>query len=781
MDFIKRVPVEILFVVLVMFCPQFAYAEGEPETTKELQEIIVAAPKVRLVDSQITGPNPELTYKSTISEEEIRAINAVTMVDTLKYMPDTFIRQRFIGDANAPVGMGGTGYFQVGDNMVFADGFPLHFLLRTTFNGSPRWNLISSSEVTSTDITYGPFSAMYPGNAMGGVVDIHTRMPEKLQGSIESLGFLQKFKAFGADGVYGGFKTHGEYGDKVGKLSVFAFYDHVSADSQPMGNYFRATGAATGSNTTGPLRSATTQTPVTGVFRTPTLNGSDSVMYGDTGTTAVTDHLFKIKAQYEFSSDLVGRVMATFLDHYEDTSNANPYMRDANGQRVYGGNFQYNGVAFTAVNSNFASTHFDRQGVNAGLGLKGNLSDGWKFDSVFSFYTEPRDLNSTSNVNPGDPTYNKSGTVTDIHNIGWQTFDLTLGNQSFLKNENLNFFTGYHFDHYSIGISQWNSNNWLLETKDSFRASNGGQTQTSSIFAQGGWKFLPDWMASLGGRQEWWNTYNGFNNTATVTNNMPDRDYSKFSPKFALEYGPAPWYFQVSLAQAWRFPMPGEMYETITPTNNATITTASNMRPENGFAKGFLVRRTIDRGEVSVNFFEKDIRDLIYSQVLFNSLGAQATTFMNIDRARSRGIEVSIKQRDFLVSKLDANVNVTYVDSKILENDNNTAFVGKSLQLLPSWRLNSLNTYHVTEQWDVSGGARYSTQPFFSFQNNDYISTFGSADGYILGDIKTVYRWTWEKYLLQASAGIDNINNYTYFYNHPFPQRTYVMGLKASF
>lgn len=781
MGFVKRVPVDILFVVLVMLGSQIAYAESEPEKIKELQEIIVAAPKVRLVDSQITGPNPELANKATISKIEIESINAVTMVDTLKYMPDTYIRQRFIGDANAPIGIGGTGYFQTSDNMVFVDGFPLHFPLRTTFNGSPRWNLVSPWEVVSTDIIYGPFSALYSGNAMGGVVDIHTRMPEKLEGNIDTTGFLQHFKLYGQDGNYGGFRTHADYGNKFDKFSIFAFYDHLDSNSQPMNNYFRATGAATSATTSAPLSSATTQTAVTGVFREPTHTGSESIMYGDTGSSKVINDLFKVKAQYEFSSDLVGRAMFTFLDHDESISSPKSYLRDASGNQRWSGTFQYEGRSFTAVGSNFAESNLKRQGIDGGVGLKGNLPAGWKFDSVFSLYTEPSDLAKASSVNPKDPTYTGTGTVTDIHNIGWQTFDFLFGNQAFLNNDNLNFFAGYHFDHYFIGTNQYNSNNWRAGTMDSFRASNGGETQASAILAQGAWKFLPQWTASVGGRQEWWKTYGGYNNTATVTNNLPDRDYSQFSPKFALEYGPSPWNFQVSLAQAYRFPIPGELYESISPTNNSTIVASANLRPENGFAKAFLIRRDIDKGQVSLNFYEKDIYDNIYSQTLVNPLGGTTTQFMNIDHTRARGVELFINQKGGILPKLDQSVNVSYTHTKILANQVDQSLAGNSLTLLPSWRLNMLGTYHITEQWDGSTGLRYSSRPFFNLQNNDYIDTFGAATGYTVLDLKTTYRWKYDGHNLQASAGIDNVNDYQYYFFHPFPQRTYVLQLRATF
>ena len=41
--------------------------------------------------------------------------------------------------------------------------------------------------------------------------------------------------------------------------------------------------------------------------------------------------------------------------------------------------------------------------------------------------------------------------------------------EKFLGNDDLSFFAGYHFDHYSLEIDQYNSLNWVEATRDSLR------------------------------------------------------------------------------------------------------------------------------------------------------------------------------------------------------------------------------------------------------------------------------------------------------------------------
>ena len=45
----------------------------------------------------------------------------------------------------------------------------------------PRWGLVTPEEIERVDVMYGPFSAAYPGNSVGAVVDYVTRMPTNFE------------------------------------------------------------------------------------------------------------------------------------------------------------------------------------------------------------------------------------------------------------------------------------------------------------------------------------------------------------------------------------------------------------------------------------------------------------------------------------------------------------------------------------------------------------------------------------------------------------------------
>ena len=64
---------------------------------------------------------------------------------------------------------------------MYADGILLSNLLGNGASFTPRWGLVTPEEIERVDVLYGPFSAAYPGNSVGAVVDYVTRMPDALE------------------------------------------------------------------------------------------------------------------------------------------------------------------------------------------------------------------------------------------------------------------------------------------------------------------------------------------------------------------------------------------------------------------------------------------------------------------------------------------------------------------------------------------------------------------------------------------------------------------------
>ena len=117
----------ILLFVLFLFSIKPAVAK---EKNIKLKEVVVVAPKAE-IKSTITKRVPTLTSKSKVTAKEIETFNAVNIEDTVRYLPNLFVRKRFIGDPNGVFSIRGNSNFQTARHMVFVDGFPLHNLLQS--------------------------------------------------------------------------------------------------------------------------------------------------------------------------------------------------------------------------------------------------------------------------------------------------------------------------------------------------------------------------------------------------------------------------------------------------------------------------------------------------------------------------------------------------------------------------------------------------------------------------------------------------------------------------
>src|SRR5690606_1711648 len=225
---------------------------------------------------------------SLLTQEDMVSINIATTEDLVKYEPGIVIRKRYIGDANGILGLRGSNMFATSRSMVFADGVPLHYFLQSRWNGAPRWTMVSASEIAQVEILYGPFSAEYSGNAMGGVVLIETAIPQQREVHVDLDYFSQDFDAYGFNDTLTGHKAFISYGDKFDDLSFYISYNRLENDSQPQSFYFdnRAPGSSA--------------VPVNGAMVDQDVFGNTAFYFGDTGVEQATTDNFKLKLGYDF-------------------------------------------------------------------------------------------------------------------------------------------------------------------------------------------------------------------------------------------------------------------------------------------------------------------------------------------------------------------------------------------------------------------------------------------------------------------------------------------------
>ena len=689
-------------LVLGISLALYAHGAVSAESVSTMDELVVEGDTQPALTTHYASPSTRIT------DVEVEGINATTVEDFIKYEPSLVVRRRYIGDSNGTLGIRGSNMFQTTRSMVYADGLPLHYLLQTRYSGAPRWSLVSPDETQAVEVVYGPFSAEYSGNAMGGVVNIETRLPTEREFHAEAAIFAQDYQHLGTDDTFVGHREFLSYGDKFEDLSVYVFHNHLASKSQPQS--FRY------SSITTPVGG---ETAVTGGITGLTSTGGTVMNYADSGGEEVTTDLTKIKLGYEFQ-DWLALVTVAFEDRDKESRPSN-YLLDAGGNPFWSGSAVMNGNAFTVSSSRFAISDNNRQTALLGVGLEGPMgSSGWDMTADFSFFDVMEDKTLSSSRNPLDPAYTAAGRVSEYEDTGWVTLDLKARTQEFMGRNDMSFVTGYHFDRYSLQIHDYNSNDYAAGEKTSRRTSTGGKTSTQALFAQWGWDFAPDWDLALGGRYEQWKMKDGFYyRYGGDIEDYADRTEDGFSPKLSLGLTPSgPWKYRYSVAKAYRFPIVEELYKNEEATNSTSIADA-DLKPEIGIHHNLMAERAIANGFMRFNLFHETIDDVIFNQRITLPDSSTVSSFLPIEEVTTTGFEFVLQQSQLFDSKLDARFNVSYTDSEITKHSTNTSVVGNDAPRMPHWRANMLLTYNFSHLWDASAGLRYASDSYGSLDNSD--------------------------------------------------------------
>ena len=728
------------------------------ETASQLDELVVEGESTQAPTTHYTSPTTRIT------DIEAESISVTTVEDFVKYEPSMVVRKRYVGDSNGVVGMRGTNMFQTARTMIYADGLPLHYLLETQWNGSPRWSLVSSDETQAVEVVYGPFSAEYSGNAMGGVINIETKLPQKREFHAEGSIFGQEFEHMGHDYDTSGHREFFSYGDKLGDLSLYLFHNHLENESQPMkflSNKIKGAGAGT---------------VVTGGNKDVNRTSTDAIYYGDSGEEEVTTDLTKLKLGYEFGDWLAKLTIA--YEHREKETSPKTWLTDAAGTPIWStitGNGILNGDRFSiggwGGSNPFGESKQNRETLLVGGGVEGPMKGtNWSLSADFSYFEVLEDETRSGALNPADPTYTSNGSVKEFGDTGWITLDLKAKTDRFLNRDDMNFVAGYHYNHYSLEIHSYDSSNYKSGEKTTRTTSTGGDTIMHAAFAQWGWNFTPEWDVALGARYEHWEMEDGFYyRWGGDMEDYKDRDEDGFSPKFSLGFTPeGAWKYRYSLAKAYRFPIVEELYKNEERIDGTSIADSS-LEPEVGIHHNLMIERAIPDGFVRVNLFHETVDDVIFNQTDV-TVFPTVSTFLPVDEVETSGVEFILQQTSMFDSNIDIRFNVAYTESEIEKNDRNPSTEGNDFPRMPDWRSNLLLTYHVNSMWDLSTGVRYAADSYGQLDNSDNKdNVYGAQDSYTFVDLKVNFRPTQDS---RIGFGIDNVTNEEAFVAHPWPQRS---------
>ncbi|MEJ8835173.1 TonB-dependent receptor [Ramlibacter sp. AN1133] len=761
-------------LALAMAFPILAGAQEAP--SKSLGVVTITGGQPTSLPTQIPT-----TMEGVTREQIEQTINATDSEDALKYLPSLLVRKRYIGDYNhAILSSRASGTGNSARSAVYADGILLSNYLGNGVGGlsfPPRWGLVTPEEIERVDVMYGPFSAAYPGNSVGAVVEYTTRMPTRFEAHGKAGFQLQPFQLYNTDETFRSWEASASAGNRAGDWAWWFNVNHTDSESQPLTFATRLVSQGT---------PGAAGTPVTGaVLDRNNANQPWYVLGTQTQYHTKQDHL-KAKVAY----DLTGTIRAAYtLGVWQNKSSGDSqtYLRNGAGQPVASGVVNIDGRSFPALTGgDFPLTQESLTHFMHGLSVKSNTQGTFDWEIAASLYDYEKDTkrqNGAANVSPGART-GGAGTIADGSGTGWNTLGVKGTWRPFgLKGAHI-VDAGLQQDSYRLDYVTNSTTNWIDAPAGSLVSDVGGRARLRSAWAQDAWAFAPAWKTVLGGRFEHWQAFEGRTRIpgAGVNTDWPGRSENHFSPKAALSWQ---WdretVLKASAGRAIRFPTVQELYGA-TSTANARFINDPNLRPERSWTMELSGERPFGDVLARLTFFAERTQDALFSQTIFDPAANQnVTRVQNVGRIGTKGLELVASGSDLFTPGLDLQGSVTYAHSVIQQNAGFVATpgdtIGKRQPNIPRWRATALAAYHWNPQLTTSIGARYSGTQFRTLNNADVNgSTYQGVSKFFVVDLRAQYQVT---KTTSVAFGIDNVNNDKYWNFHPYPQRTYTAEVKV--
>jgi len=732
----KKVLGVFVFFVILLMTISAAYAE-EKEKEIRLEEIVVTATRTEKEAASAPGSVTVVTKKD-MEKKNIKAVD-----EALNAIPGVFNwREKGIMDTLAHISL--RGIPKENRTLILLDGMPLN----DAYTGGVMWQGLATEDVERIEVVKGPFSSLYGGCAMGGVVNVITRMPEKREFTLKT-GYGSSWdRSEGLDDLR---KFYVSYGDRIeDKLSVLLSYGYKSTNGYPSDFNVQATQPPAG---------------ITGWSYTTDNQGGRRYLIGDKGDNRWWDDGITVKGEYDISQ--ATKVNFSFMrTRYEyNYDEPHTFLRDTAGNEVW----SYGTVKESSFLSGNGSKEKNTYLVTYETEIspvKAKLSLGL-VDQEAYWYTSPGST-ATRFGGPGKV----AETPAESYHAELQ-FTVPV-----FKRHLLNF--GGSFRYGWADTNERNLTNWKDEdSKTDLTYQAKGKEKTYALFVQDEIMILENLTAYLGFRQDWWETYDGYSNQIGMSGypkNYDSRDKSSFSPKAAIVYKPfEKTALRTSVGKAFRPPTIYELYRTWTSSSTGkTYAGSPDLKPEKTLSWDVGLEQGLWRGaKVKATYFENYLDDLIY---LVSTPTPNLYEYKNVAKAESRGVELEGEQR--FEKWLRFFANFTYNRAKVEENPAKPETEGKRLTYVPE-RMFNFGVDLEKGPFSINLTGRYVDKIYGDDENKDRVSNvYGSYDSYFVVDTKVSYKVT---KFATLSLSVDNVFDEDYFYYYKAPGRSWFCELTMRF
>jgi len=675
--------------------------------TQQMEEVVVTATKTEKTLADVPAS------VSVITQEDLAKQNIRTVDEALRVIPGIYAkRTKGLMDSTPSVNLRGFRGDQY--TLTLIDGLPIN----DAYTGGIEWGTLPITNIDRIEVVRGPASALYGGNAMGGVINIITKTPEKLE--------------LKADGGYGSNNTY-RYrlsgGDLLwDRLSLQFGYEEEATDGYVTTPVYKTVPAGT---------KYSRGYPMDDPYGNPT-----RWVIGDTGDNGGFHRAYNLKGGYKLSE--TGSVTFSMLSGRHEYDYGPPH--------TYMGTFgpKTTGVAFDP-NSFISYT---------GIGRNDTDIYGLTFKELFGPVTlhahggyVTSDDRYTLETGSGLANYHDSpGSLKISNNDTW--FGEIRGDVPVTKSHLLTLGFSYRRD--SSDTDDFNVPFYrsYAHRGDSIFYS-GGMESNWGIFLQDEWSVLDPLTLYLGLRYDYWNLWDGASGVPGNLTDYESKTDSELSPKFAAVWKALPdTTVRGSVGHAFRPPTIYDLYRT---WQSGSIIYQSNpdLKPETvwGYELGveqFLFNR---KTRLSATGFWNDIEDLIGYRTHEN-----LRLKINVGEVRTYGLELEAEQR--ITDWLSLWGNYTFTHARVRENSTDIESEGKKLTGIPEHMFN-LGADAKYKWLKLSVIGRYFSKIYGASDNSDIAEgVYGSYEPAFFLDAKlTVTPVKW----MDLFVSVENILDKHYY------------------
>ena len=674
----------------------------------------------------------------------------------IRYAPNLIVRKRYIGDANATLSFRNMHTTQTPRALVTVDGFLISDFLGADFDTAPKWAVLSPTDIARAEIIYGPTSAHYSGNALGGVLRLETTPIRETSIQASAQTFYQHFRYYDTDEDLFGFALNGQADLAIGSRGGISLaYRHFENEGQPQ-----------------QWRTVLPGTPNAGqAIVDDALGFPLRIAAQDSVVDSVEDQI-RLRANYDIGAGWEARGLAALLLDDEMTDHPKSFLRDANGAP------SFIGISGVTRGSTYSAEFL------TGIGLSGAAA-GWAVDITASRFELLKDrVRQSDAVNIDTGVIPSSGIVTD-DDAHWTSLEASAERRLDAHRITL----GTSFMGYSGASRTGTVTNWRGDVPGTVRNASGGKTQLAGLFAEDAITLAPMVEATLGLRYERWRAQSGFLQKGGTSVTYPARSEDAFSPKAALTVRPdAATEITASAAWATRFPTIGELYQAglISYGPNVGIIDLGgfdpNLMPEHGFDLQLTAARRFGNVKFTLSGFRQAVDDTLFGQTVLvpsaadPNIPVSQSLITNIGQVETWGIDAILAAENILVPGLAFDGNVSWIDATITDNPLNPALEGNRFPRVPEWRANASLRYRVSPMLDLAANFRHQSTPERNLENsaNSRCDTYYCVSPFSFVDLKSSLHFA----RFDLDLGVDNLLDEKAFVFHPYPGRTFVASLR---